>query len=81
MSIEVYDDSCPGCRPVLLDPATGWALPDDSPAMLALRRVWNLTTLKERQAFHRVCCLNSRDPADLAVMESIAKRFSAKSPA
>jgi hypothetical protein len=74
MSSEKFDDDCKGCRPVLLDVKTGRAAPSDHPTMKLLNRVWEAATLEERQAFHRVCCLNSREPEDLRVMKTLADR-------
>lgn len=77
MSLEQHDDNCQGCRPALLDTSTNKPMPEDSPEMQAVLRVWGETTPAEREVFHRVTCLNSRDPADLAVMQSIATRMQA----
>jgi hypothetical protein len=75
MSRARFDNECEGCRPALIDEATRMVFPDDSPPMRAIMRVWERTTVQEREAFHRFTCLNSRDPADLEVMRSITERF------
>lgn len=77
MSREHQDDNCPGCKPVLVDSATGKILPDDSPEMKTLLRVWADTTIEERRAFHRVTVGNSQDPHDLDLMRVIADKFAA----
>lgn len=77
MSSKIYDDYCPGCLPVLLDPDTMERLPDDSPEMITLHNVWSNTTLEERQAFHKVTCQNSRDPMVLHTFNLVTKRIEA----
>jgi hypothetical protein len=71
MSQEHFDDNCPGCKPALLDIKTGKALPPEHPIMQIVDGIWAKTTLEERQAFHRVTCLNSEAPADVSVMVRI----------
>jgi hypothetical protein len=78
MAWETYDDSCPGCQPVLIDVLSGKKLPDDDPAVLAMAKIWASTTLPERQAFHRVTCLNSKAIADLAVVHKMMLAFVAE---
>jgi hypothetical protein len=77
MSLQKHDDDCPGCRPVLLDANTRQPLSSDSPEMQAVNRMWSSTTLDEREAFHRVTCLNSRADEDLTMVQDIAERISA----
>lgn len=59
----------------MLDIKTGRVLPDSDPLMVKLLGVWATTTLSERQAYHRVMCLNSREPLDLFLTDGIVKRF------
>jgi hypothetical protein len=75
MSREKFDDDCPGCRPVILDRETGRPLPDDHPAMVRIRVIWAGTNFHQRKAFHDVMCLNSRNPADLALVKSIVDQL------
>jgi hypothetical protein len=75
MSWTEHDDNCPGCLPVLLDPKTMRALPDDSPEMVAVMVAWGRTTLEERRAWHRVTCRNSRTASDLQVAHRIGMMF------
>lgn len=78
MSREEFSDECQGCRPAMLDVKTGKVLPPDNPMMVAANNVWDhQTTLEERQAYHRVCCLNSRDPDDLHLAGAIVERLKA----
>jgi hypothetical protein len=75
MSLEVFDDNCPGCRPAILDVKTGKVLPDDDPIMARMLTIWANTTLGERRAFHRVMCLNSREPLDLFLVRGLTERL------
>jgi hypothetical protein len=76
MSWEAQDDNCPGCRPALIGP-DGKVLPPDSPVMQAIFKMWETTTREERQAFHRVCCQNSRAPQDMGICQGLMKRIQA----
>lgn len=78
MSIDRFEDECPGCRPCLIDVKTGQPMGEDEPAMRAAMRVWRGTQRFEREAFHRVCCLNSRNAMDMLVMQSILARIKAQ---
>lgn len=80
MTWESFDDKCDGCLPVLLDLRTGKPLPAEHEAMKAIMKVWDETTLAERQAFHRVTCLNSRADEDLLVIARITERFQREIP-
>lgn len=75
MSWTEFGDDCPGCKPAAINVETGAVEPDDSPIMVIINRVWAETTFEERQAFHRVTCLNSRVPWDVQTMGNIAKRI------
>jgi hypothetical protein len=74
---EKYSDNCPGCKPAFLDLETGRPLPDDHPTMLKIMAIWETTSRAQREAFHRVMCLNSRDPVDLVVVKGLVDRFTA----
>lgn len=69
MSKAQFDDNCRGCRPVIIDAATGLPMGPETPEMVAVNGVWETTTREEREAFHDFTCLNSRD---LKVMELVA---------
>lgn len=75
MSRESHDDECAGCRPVLLNPATGEVMLEGRPEMVAVLRVWGETTREEREAFHRVTCDNSREAVDLALLRGVTDRM------
>jgi hypothetical protein len=77
MSIEKYDNDCPGCRPALLDVKTGEVLPDDDPIMVSVNKAWEKLTPMHKQAFHRACCQNSTAASDLEAMNEIASLIKA----
>ena len=76
MSREKHEDDCPGCRPTVWTPEGG-KLPDNHPVMQEVNRAWDMLSLETRQAFHRITCLNSRDPQDFAHMQSFIDLISA----
>lgn len=75
MSHGNFEDDCKGCKPVLIDLQTRKPMAEDTPEMQAVLKVWAETTLAERQAFHRMTCLNSRAPEDLAVAAMLTERI------
>lgn len=77
MSSHKFDPECPDCRPVIIDPVTGKVLPPEHPVMLAVNKVWEASTLEDREAFHRVTVLNSQVPDDLRRMQIMAERIEA----
>lgn len=77
MSREAFDDDCPDCLPVLLNAETGQKLAPDDPAQKKMDAVWAKATRAQKEAFHRVTCLNSRDVIDLVLMQKLAKSFEA----
>lgn len=77
MSHDKFSDDCPGCRPALFDMKTQQPLPPDSPIMQAVSAIWAQTTKQEREAFHRVTCLNSRMPSDMRLVKGIVDQIRA----
>jgi hypothetical protein len=77
MTREIFSDDCPGCRPSLINLQTGKQMADDDPIMQTVNAVWKQTSYAERQAFHRVCCQNSRRTTDLLACESISQKMQA----
>jgi hypothetical protein len=67
----VFDPTCPGCRPVILDTATGTPFPPQHEVSLAANQCFDELNRKDQEALHRIWVLNSRTEADLTV----AKRF------
>src|SRR5579872_4870008 len=65
MSTDKFNDDCPDCRPMLFEPSTQKALPQDDPIMIIVNKLWFELTREERESFHHVCCKNSRDPVDV----------------
>jgi hypothetical protein len=55
-------EGCPGCRPVVFDPATG-KLHERLTA--TAERVFDRSSPETRRAWHRFTCLNSRDLIDV----------------
>jgi len=75
MSIERFDDECPGCRPAMMDVRTGKLFPADSAEMKIVDRLWRETTPEERRAWHRFTCQNSRALVDVQLAEAFGKRL------
>lgn len=75
MSWEEYDPDCPGCRPAMLSVKTGEPVPEDDPMMVAVLAVWERASLAERQAWHRLICGRSEDPADLRPFHNLSARM------
>ena len=75
MSLDKFDDDCPGCRPALIDVRTGKVFHSSHPAVQAVNRVWARTTKEEREAFHQVTCLNNHTPAVLGVVMRLTKEI------
>lgn len=73
MSVKLYEDDCPGCRPAALDPMTMQVLPDDHPLMQRMLRAWAKTTRAQRVAWHNVTCNNSRDPQDMKLAQKFIR--------
>jgi hypothetical protein len=73
MSLEKFDDDCPGCRPAAMDIETGERMPDDS-AVMKLAFAWFETLNRsEKEVWHRCTCQNSRTPLDLWQFETLAR--------
>lgn len=75
MARHKFDDNCQDCRPVLINPATGTVMADDSPEMQRINRIWNRQSLATKEAYHRCTCLNSRAPADLFLVHLFLQEF------
>lgn len=76
-----FCDHCPGCRPALIDLASGRPLPDDSPEMLRVNRIWDRqTTYAERKAFIQVTVHNCREPETVRLAQLLALKFSDEQP-
>jgi hypothetical protein len=75
MILEKFDDHCPGCKPVILNPETSGPFPENHPAMVKFRRIWNKTTREQREAFHNVMCVGSRDRYELRLVKQITDQL------
>jgi hypothetical protein len=72
MEDHEFCDSCPGCRPAILDIKTGKSLPKNSPIMIAVNKVWDTqTTLQQRKAFIEVTLHNSCRTSDLKLFHEV----------
>jgi hypothetical protein len=69
-----YREDCPGCQ-ITLCGESGRPFANDSPTMIAARKVWAMATLEEKRACNRVWVWNSRDPGDLQIMQAVATRI------
>jgi hypothetical protein len=49
--------------------------PDDSPLTQATRAAWASMSLKEREAYHRVMCQNSRDFMDCMIVKGMTRKI------
>lgn len=75
MARAQFEDDCVGCLPVVVDPETNTVLPDSHPVMVGVNDGWAASTLEERQAFHRVTCLNARGAADLLTCRGLLAKM------
>lgn len=74
MSQTKYQADCPGCQPVLLDQKTGQLFADESTQMQKVRQIFSTLTQQDLDAYHRVCCRNSREAEDMRRTLAIAER-------
>lgn len=75
MTVGKFSDECEGCLPALWDTQTQRRLGPETPEMKAIMAVWGETTKQEREAFHRVTCLNSRTPSDMRLVGGLNEQF------
>jgi hypothetical protein len=75
MSTEKLDDACPGCKPVIVDVKTGLPLPPSDPIAQAVDKLWETTTLEEREAFHRLSCLNDSSDENRSKLQYLYDRI------
>jgi hypothetical protein len=75
VSKHSFDENCPGCKPVLIDATTMKPLPKDHPGMVAINRIWDECSLEEKEAFHKVTCLNNRSPSVMKLAVGLMDRF------
>lgn len=75
MSHHEFDPKCPDCRPVVIDPTTNQILSSDHPMMVAVNSVWDVSSLEDQAAFHRVTVKNSQDLDDLDRVKRMSERI------
>jgi hypothetical protein len=68
LSDDHNPEGCPGCRPVVFDPQTGKIA---AGLTEAAGQAFDSVSPESRKAWHRVTCLNSRDPIDLILAKKI----------
>lgn len=77
MEDHEFCDSCPGCRPALMNPKTGQVLQNDDPLMIKVNDIWdNQTTYAQRRAFIEVTLHNSRNPQDVKRAQEVVQMIS-----
>lgn len=73
-----FCDSCPGCRPTIINTKTKSVLPQDSKEMIAINDVWdNNTTYNQRKAYIDVTLHNSKNSKDLELAGSVVEKIKA----
>jgi hypothetical protein len=77
VSIDRFEDDCPGYRPVLVDIKTGKPYADDSREMKAVNLVWSETTFGQRRAWHAFTCQNVRSLSVIAIVKPLTERIEA----
>jgi hypothetical protein len=78
MSCEKFDPNCPGCRPAILDPISGQALPKDHPMVVVVNEVWDAAPREEQEACWRIWVKNGRDLADMELAASFMNKVQSK---
>ena len=69
---HAFCDSCPGCRPAMIDVKTGKPVPPDDPKVLAINLLWDKrTTYEQRKAYIEVTLHNSRKPEDMRLCQEV----------
>ena len=63
------------CRPVIINIRNGEVFPDDSPEMVEIMLAWEKLTKAERDAWHRVCCQNSRNELDMVFANAFSQEI------
>lgn len=76
MEDHEFCDTCPGCRPAIMNIATGKNVPDDDPMMVAVNKVWdNETTYAQRRAYIEVTLKNSEDQNFLRLANEVMAKI------
>jgi hypothetical protein len=71
-----FCDTCPGCRPAILDMKKGTPFPEDHPVTQAVNKVWdNETTYEQRKAYIAVTWKNSQKPDDLRLSKEVLDKI------
>ena len=78
MTCEKFDPNCPGCRPAIMDPRTGRALPKDDPIVVTINEVWDAAPREEQEACWRIWVKNGREYEDMKLAAAFMSRVQAK---
>jgi hypothetical protein len=74
--VHEFCDHCPLCRPGLID-QTGRVMPDDSPIMVIINRIWNReSTYAERKAFIDITLHNRHTTDNLRLAGGLMEKIS-----
>lgn len=73
-----FCDSCPGCRPAMLDMQTGQVMANDHPMMIVVNRIWDHeTTFAQRKGFIEVTLKNCRNPHEMRLFQEVSEKIQA----
>lgn len=72
---EEYDDTCPDCRPQLLDPRTGHVLGEHDPSVQILRRAWPKIPLSTKRLYFRFTIRGECTEETITAMNEIQSYF------
>jgi hypothetical protein len=76
MEDHEFCDSCPGCRPAMLDARTGKPIPNDDLMMVVINRIWdNETSYAQRRAFIEVTLKNAHDSHNMQLAQQVIRKF------
>lgn len=78
MSCDHFDPNCEGCRPAILDPQTGRAMPKDHPMVVAINEVWDAAPREEQEACWKIWVKNGRDPGDMKLASAFMDKVQAR---
>lgn len=70
-----YDEKCPDCRPAMIDQNTGERIPNDHPMMKAVLSVYDVASLEERRALHKLWVDSDMSEENMAVAGPVITRI------
>ena len=76
MEDHEFCDSCPGCRPLLINLTTGKPYSNSEPEMMAINKYWdNETTFAQRRAYIEVTLKNSQATHDQKLFKEVVREI------